>query len=91
MIIFPIVIIFSLIAYVYFKVAESRHAEYTEREKQGAKANISLGLFIAAFGINSYVFYQTQLAAVIGLIFFVLGTANIVLGTRKYKQLSGAE
>ncbi|MFC4737545.1 YtpI family protein [Bacillus daqingensis] len=88
MIIFPLVIVFSLIAFVYFKVFQSRGYGPAQRQLYGAKASISLGIFVLSFGVNAYINYQTTTAAVIGLIFTALGAANIYFGSRQHRYFS---
>ncbi|SDN55457.1 YtpI family protein [Alkalicoccus daliensis] len=86
MIIFPIIIVVALFLFVYFKVAQSRGKGPGDSQLNNAKANISLGVFILAFGINSYVTLQTTTAAIIALIFAALGIANLYFGLQRYKH-----
>lgn len=51
-----------------------------EQYYTNSKARIALGLFITAFAINQYLYYQTQLALFIGILFIVLGVYNISFG-----------
>ncbi|CAM3858161.1 YtpI family protein [Alkalicoccus chagannorensis] len=86
MILFPIVIIVSLVLFVYFKVFQSRARGGAQYEVLGARATMSLGIFVTTFGINSYINFQTTTAAVIGLIFTALGVFNIYHGVKRHKH-----
>ncbi|WP_147803399.1 YtpI family protein [Alkalicoccus halolimnae] len=86
MIIFPILIIGSLVMFVYFKVNQARSQGPAATELYNAKSSICLGIFILAFGINSYINLQTTTAAVIALIFGVLGGANLYFGFKKHQH-----
>ena len=73
MIVFPIVIIISLVLYVYYKVAIYRTDDILLQLYLNAKGRIFLGLFVLSFGINEYLFYQTRVALYIGIVFILLG------------------
>ena len=80
MIIFPIVIVLSVVMYIYYKVAILKTKDGLTQKYFNAKSRICLGLFILAFGINQYVFYQTKISLFIGIIFIVLGIMQSVRG-----------
>lgn len=86
MIIFPLTIVVALFLFVYFKVAQSRGNGPGQTQLNNAKANMALGVFILAFGINSYISFQTTTAAIIALIFAVLGAANLYFGFQRYQH-----
>jgi len=85
MIIFPMTIVLSFIIYLYFKAQVFRTKDPLHQEHINAKAHIPLGLFVATFGANSYVFYQTKLALFIAIVFIILGVMQITHGYRKTK------
>ncbi|MDX8046707.1 YtpI family protein [Gracilibacillus sp. S3-1-1] len=85
MIIFPVVIIISIFMYLYYKIMIANEPEPLKKEIKNAKARIALGVFISFFGINQYLFYETQLSLFITIIFLFFG---IMQGYAGYKRLS---
>ncbi|HLT55761.1 MAG TPA: YtpI family protein [Bacillota bacterium] len=86
MIIFTILIIFSVVFYVYYKVAILKSKDILEQKYFNGKARLCLGAFLLFFAINQYVFYKTQLSLFIGIIFITLGTLHIVRGYKESKH-----
>lgn len=86
MIIFPILIIFSVVLYIYYKVAILRSDDGLTREYLNAKSRICLGLFISSFAVNQYLFYQTKLSLLIGIVFLILGFLQINLGIKEVRH-----
>ncbi|SDN05243.1 YtpI family protein [Sediminibacillus halophilus] len=86
MIIFPIVIMVSLILYVYYKVAILRSNDTLNQLYMNAKGKICLGLFVVFFGVNQYLYYQTQLALYIGIVFFLMGALQLVDGYKRARH-----
>ncbi|MFC4403674.1 YtpI family protein [Gracilibacillus xinjiangensis] len=86
MVIYPIVIIVSFILYVYYKVMIVRSVDPLIQEITNAKARMSLGLCISFFGVNQYLFYETQLALFIAIIFLVIGIMQILAGWKRYRH-----
>ncbi|MGP4041596.1 YtpI family protein [Gracilibacillus sp. D59] len=84
MVIFPIMIVLSFIMYIYYKVMIMRDHDPLTQEIKNAKARIALGIFISFFGVNQYLFYQTQIALYITLVFLFFG---IVQGYGGIKRL----
>ncbi|PKR79280.1 hypothetical protein CEY16_05940 [Halalkalibacillus sediminis] len=80
------IIVISFILYVFFKVRILNEKEPVKMHYTNAKARMALGTFISAFGINQYVFYETQLALFIGIVFLILGIAQIVYGYKLFKH-----
>ncbi len=87
--IFITIIVVSFILYIYFKVRIVSQKDPLYMRFTNAKARMALGIFIASFGANQYVYYQTQLALFICLIFIVLGIVQIVYGYKLYKHYRG--
>lgn len=83
MFIFPLAIIFSIVMYVYYKVAILRSKDELTQVYFNAKSRICLGSFILFFGINQYIFYQSRFALFIAAIFLFLGILQIVRGYRE--------
>lgn len=86
MVIFPIIIVLSLVLYIYFKVEIFRSKDGLEQAYSNAKSRICLGTFVLFFGINQYVFYQSRFSLFIGIIFIVLGGLQIVVGWKAVKH-----
>ncbi len=86
MIIFPIIIMLSLVFYVYYKVAIIKTSDKLTQAYFNAKSRISLGSFLFFFGINQYIFYQTQISLFIGIVFLILGGLQLNLGFRETKH-----
>src|SRR5690625_1859149 len=73
MIIFPIVIVISIVLYIYYKVSILRTKDGLTQLYFNAKSRICLGTFIIFFGINQYLYYQSKFALIISLVFLLLG------------------
>lgn len=86
MIIFPIVIVLSIVLYLYYKVAILKTKDGLTQRYFNAKSKICLGLFVVAFSINQYVFYQTQISLFIGLVLIILGSLQLIRGLKETKH-----
>lgn len=86
MIIFPILILVSLMLYIYYKVMVVRSRDSLTQEYLNSKSKLFLGSFIFFFGINQYVFYQTKLSLFVGIIFILLGVFQARLGWKASKH-----
>lgn len=86
MIALPIVIVLSLIMYVYYKVAIVRSHDILEQLYLNSKGRIFLGTFIFFFGINQYLYYETRTALYIAIIFLILGGAQAVYGFKSARH-----
>lgn len=84
MFILPIIIILSLVMYVYYKVAILKSKDGLTQAYFNSKSRICLGLFVGTFGINQYLFYQSKISLLIGIIFLLLGLMQLTFG---YKQV----
>ncbi|QGH35308.1 hypothetical protein GI584_15165 [Gracilibacillus salitolerans] len=89
MVIFPIIIVLSFIMYIYYKVMIMRDRDPLTQEIKNAKARIALGIFISVFGVNQYLFYQTQLALFITLVFLFFGIAQGYGGIKRLTHYRG--
>ncbi|MDL4840674.1 YtpI family protein [Aquibacillus rhizosphaerae] len=83
MVIFPIVIVISLILYVYYKVAIIRSDDLLQQAFLNSKARIFLGTFISFFGINQYLFYQTRFSLYVTIVFVFLGAIQMYGGFKR--------
>lgn len=61
----------------------TRDHDPLSQEIKNAKARIALGTFISFFGINQYLFYQTQLALFIAIIFLFFGIVQAYGGFKR--------
>lgn len=82
MVIFPIIIILSITLYIYFKVTILRTTDTLEIYIANSKARIALGSFVFFFGINQYIFYETQVSLFIGILFLVIGGMQMNIGRK---------
>ncbi|RKQ29895.1 YtpI family protein [Oceanobacillus halophilus] len=86
MIIFPILIIISLVLYVYYKVAILKSKDGLTQRYYNSRSRICLGSFIFFFGINQYLFYLTQISLFIGIVFVMLGSYQMYDGFKATKH-----
>lgn len=86
MVIFPIVIVVSIVLYIYYKVAILRTKDELSQHYLNSKSRICLGTFILLFGINQYLYYQTRIALFIAAIFAFLGILQLVYGFKTAKH-----
>lgn len=86
MIIFPILITLSAVFWIYYKVAILKTRDGLTQRYFNAKSRVCLGSFLIFFAINEYLFYQSQIALWIGLIFLVLGILQLNTGLKEVKH-----
>ncbi|HLR68454.1 YtpI family protein [Virgibacillus alimentarius] len=86
MIIFPIIIVLSIVFYVYYKVAIVKSKDPLTQAYFNAKSRICLGSFVFFFGINQYLFYQTRFSLFIGIVFLILGGMQLITGLKETKH-----
>lgn len=86
MVIFPILIVISVVLYIYYKVAILRTRDSLTQLYFNAKSRISLGCFILLFGINQYLFYGSKLSLLIGIFFIILGIIQVNYGWKEAKH-----
>ncbi|MFD1707938.1 YtpI family protein [Siminovitchia sediminis] len=78
-------IIFSLSFYLYYKVKYVRSRLPMERKLLSGKSSIALGLFVALFGINQLLLFDTTVTYIVAGIFIVLGFASAWAGYKSYR------
>ncbi|MFC2948646.1 YtpI family protein [Virgibacillus sediminis] len=83
MVIFPIIIVVSIVLYIYYKVAILKTKDRLEQAYFNARSRICLGAFIIAFALNQYVFYQTRISLFIGIIFLLFGGLHFSRGWKE--------
>lgn len=82
MLIFALLIVISVVLYIYYKVSILKSNDRLTQEYYQAKSRIALGSFIVAFGINQYILYQTRISLFIGILFLLLGIMQLHVGIR---------
>ncbi|TGB04068.1 YtpI family protein [Halobacillus salinus] len=86
MILFPILILLCLVLYIYYKVMVTRTKESLTQVYLNSKSKIFLGGFIFFWGINQYLFYETKLSLLIGIVFVLLGAFQARTGWKATKH-----
>ncbi|MDG5786991.1 YtpI family protein [Evansella sp. AB-P1] len=80
-----IIIIISLVFYVYNKVQQAKAPGPAEKRWYAAKGSIAIGIFFITFGVSSYINLGTSVAAIVSLIFTVFGLLNVIFGIKFYR------
>lgn len=86
MFILPVLIILSIVFYIYYKVAILKDNDRVTQLYFNAMSRVCLGSFVLFFGINQYLFYQTKLSLFIGIVFVILGGMQISRGIKEAKH-----
>ncbi|MCA0986338.1 YtpI family protein [Guptibacillus algicola] len=84
--IFIILIIFSIVFYLFYRVKSFRSNGVATKEWLNSKASIALGLFLIFFAINSFAVYITTVTYIVGAAFIILGLVNVIVGYKKQKH-----
>lgn len=84
--ILPILIVLSIVFWLYYKVAIIKSDDPLTQAYLNAKSRICLGGFISFFAINQYIFYQTRISLFIGIAFLILGVLQTVRGYKEAKH-----
>lgn len=66
-------IIFSFVAYFYYKTKQFRTTLPIRKKWYKAKAGVALGLFLIFFGVNAIVIHQSAVSIIVAIIFFIVG------------------
>ncbi|WP_233275767.1 YtpI family protein [Salibacterium aidingense] len=83
---FIIILVVALAMYIFYKVKAVRAGAPAFRKWVQAKANISLGLFMAAFGGNLLVSVRDTIDIIVGAVFLAVGAVNVIFGYRAYRM-----
>ncbi|MGM0874892.1 MAG: YtpI family protein [Bacillota bacterium] len=81
-----VLIIITLAFYVYYKAKAYRSSKPIEKQWISSKSSISLGLFVAFFGVNQLFLYRSSLSLIVGIIFLLIGLGSSWAGYRAYKN-----
>ncbi|MCP8617110.1 YtpI family protein [Salirhabdus salicampi] len=84
MFIFVLIVVLSIVMYIFFKVKILTLKDQLMMHYTNAKARIALGMFIFFFAMNQYLFYQTKLSLYIGIVFLFLGAIQIHYGYKLF-------
>ena len=86
MVIFPIIVVISVVLYVYYKVAILKSKDGLTQRYFNAKSRMCLGTFILFFGVNAYVTFQDRLSLFVAIVFLAFGCMQIVTGYKRVKH-----
>lgn len=86
MLIFAIIIVISIVFYIYYKVAILRTNDRLTQVYFNARARFFLGSFIFSFGVNQYIAYQTKFILFISIVFVFLGILQMVYGFKEARH-----
>lgn len=89
MFILPVIVVVSVIFYIYYKVEILKTKEEVLQFYYNARSRMALGTFVLTVGITLYIFYQSTLSLVIAIIFGILGVMQVVRGfneSRHYQK-----
>lgn len=83
--IFVVLIIFSLVFYLFYKTKYIRSKAPMEKQWLSAKCSIALGLFVFLFGINLFFIHNSIVSTVVAFVFVLLGGASVIAAFKAYK------
>ncbi|MCD8508672.1 MAG: YtpI family protein [Bacillus sp. (in: Bacteria)] len=81
-----VLIIVSLVLFVYYKVQQAKSPGMMQKRWYSAKGSIAVGIFFISFGINAYNSLGSQVAAYVAVLFVGFGLVNVIFGTREYRR-----
>ncbi|ARK31711.1 YtpI family protein [Halalkalibacter krulwichiae] len=77
-----IIIVISAVFFMYNKFKSWRAEESLLKRIYQTKSSFALGCFLTAFAANLMIFPRSQIDFVVGIVFAILGLANIIFGFR---------
>lgn len=77
---------FSVVLYVYYKVAILKTKDIVTQKYYNAKSRVCLGSFLVFFGINQYIAYQTKFILFISIVFVLLGLYQAIYGINEARH-----
>lgn len=83
---FTILIVMAGAFFIYFKIKQWRAKSTLESKWQQTRGNMALGVFLVSFGFNSLYFPRSTVEIIVGIVFALLGIANIYFGYQAYKH-----
>lgn len=86
MIIFVFLIVMSFSFFIYYKTKYFRTKLPMQRAYLTGKSSISLGVFVALFGLNQLFLFHTTVTYIVAFIFIIIGGSSIWGGIKMYKH-----
>lgn len=83
---FTIIVIFSFVFFLYNKVRTWQTPESLLKRIYQTKATMSLGTFVATFGLAVIVSPRSYIDWTIGGVFILLGLINLIYGYKAYRH-----
>lgn len=83
--VFVIIIVLSIVFYLFYKVKYFRTQRPAEKKWISSKSSIALGLFVAVFGVNQLFVHLTPVSITVSTIFILVGVINVWAGIKQYK------
>jgi len=80
-----VLIIISLAFYIFYKAKYFRTKLPVEKKWISTKSSISLGTFVALFGLNQMFLFQSTVTYIVAAVFIIIGLMNIFAGIKAYK------
>ncbi|MDO6656145.1 YtpI family protein [Anaerobacillus sp. 1_MG-2023] len=84
--IFVILIVFSIVFYLFYRVKSVRHNGVATTQWLNSKASIALGLFLIFFAINTLTVSLSTVTVIVAAVFILLGLVNVTVGYKKYRH-----
>ncbi|MBF0706257.1 YtpI family protein [Guptibacillus hwajinpoensis] len=84
--IFVILIVFSIVFYLFYRVKAVRHNGVATTQWLNSKASIALGLFLIFFAINTLTVSLSTVTVIVAAVFILLGLVNVTVGYKKYRH-----
>lgn len=82
---FVTLIIASFAAYFYYKTKQFRSTLPIRKKWYKAKAGIALGLFVAFFGLNTFVVQDAAIGYIVGVVFVIVGLMETYYSYKRAK------
>jgi hypothetical protein len=79
-----VLIVCSLIFYLFYKIKSIRTSLPMEKKWLSGKSSMAIGLFVASFGINQLFLFQTTITFFVAAIFIIVGLLSIIGGYKMY-------
>lgn len=86
MLIVAILIMVSIVLFIYYKVSILRTKDTLSQRYINAKSRISLGSFLFLYGINQYIAVQIKFVLFISIVFILLGAYQAYDGFKEAKH-----
>ncbi|EMR06087.1 hypothetical protein C772_02067 [Bhargavaea cecembensis DSE10] len=86
---FLALIIFSVVAYLYFKTKQFRTTLQAERQYHRSSASAALGAFIMLFGAHQLILFTGVVTYIVAAAFILLGLYVLVHNIKARKHYAG--